>query len=437
MSGSSKKIKVLWLTNTPVGASDILDSKGHAGGWMSSLETHLKKTEGIELAVCFFYNKQKRFKFFHNAVTYYPIQGKNSSLAGKFRTRFFNQLYDSNLPDLRSAIADYKPDIIQLFGTESGLGEIIQEIDIPVIIHIQGLINPYLAAWFPKGISQTTILLNSPLMNVLLKKAFIGYYYIFKKTAKREEEIIKNGKYFFGRTEWDKRIIHLYNPKSKYFHCDEMLRPVFLKNRWAFKKDPILKIVTCLNPVIYKGIEIVLEAARLISTLTHLKFEWSIIGVTGNSDLVRLVEKVNRNSFKKNNVFFKGFKLGDDLIDELLDSHIFIHPSHIDNSPNSVCEAMLLGMPVIAGAVGGVPSIIEHNYNGILYNSHDPYELAGIIVEKSKNLEELIEMGNNARETALKRHDPHKIVSTIVNVYKEIINPVKAEPVLLHEASGN
>lgn len=432
MIGNLKKIRVLWLTNTPVGASDILEIKGHTGGWMSSLETRIKKTEGFELAVCFFHNDQKRFNFFHNAVTYYPIKSKNSSLIGKFRTRFFNELYDSNLPALRKVIDDFKPDVIQLFGTESGLGEIIAHTNIPVIIHIQGLINPCLAAWFPKGISQGTILMHSPLLSVLLKKAFIGYYYIMKNTAKREEAIIKSAKYFFGRTEWDKRVISLYNSKATYFHCDELLRPIFFKSSWTIKQEPVIKIVTCLNPVIYKGIEIILETACLLSRLSNLQFEWNIIGLTENHSLVRLVEKVKKTGFKENHVFFRGFKNEYELVDELMNSQMFIHPSHIDNSPNSVCEAMLMGMPVIAGNVGGVPSLIEHNVSGILYNSHDPYELAGLILERSKRPEELKALGENARQVALQRHDPDNIVSAILRAYRAVIKSDKPETVL-HE----
>ncbi|HVG42633.1 MAG TPA: glycosyltransferase family 4 protein [Chitinophagaceae bacterium] len=418
-------MRVLWLTNTPVGASGVLNIKGHAGGWMSSLEKHIKNVEGVELAVCFFYNKQDKFKFTHNLVTYYPVKDKNARLISKIRNRFFNRLSDRNRAGLQKVILDFKPDIIQLFGTESGLGEIIIDTEVPVIVHIQGLINPILAAWFPKGIAQSTVLLNSPVLSILSNKGFFGYYYLLKKTAKREEAIIKSAQYFLGRTEWDKRVVKLYNTQCTYFHCDELLRPVFFKNRWVLKKNPVLKIITCFNPVIYKGIEIVLETAVILRRLTHLKFEWSIIGVTEKNDLVRLVEKVKKSTFRENNVFFKGFKLEDELVNELLNSHVFIHPSHIDNSPNSVCEAMLIGMPVIAGNVGGVPSLMEHNVSGILYNSYDPYELAGIILEKAKNPEELRALGENARETALKRHDPDTIVSTIVHAYDMVTKSVK------------
>ena len=218
-------MRVLWLTNTPVGASEYFGETKTTGGWMSALETHVKKIEGISLGVCFFYNDSNEFSFAHKSVTYYPVKAKNSSFAGRIKSKLFNLLDDSNQAHLLKVIADFEPDLIQLFGTESGLGEVLSKVQIPHIIHIQGLINPCLAAWFPKGVSQRTVLKNSTLKSRLLKKGIISDYYKTKKMAVREEKILRNAQNFFGRTNWDRNVVQLYNPAANYFHCDELLRP--------------------------------------------------------------------------------------------------------------------------------------------------------------------------------------------------------------------
>jgi glycosyltransferase involved in cell wall biosynthesis len=309
-----------------------------------------------------------------------------------------------------------------LFGTESGLGNVLHLTDIPVIIHIQGLVNPYLSAWFPKGINQTTLYLNSSLLDILIKKGILENYYTFKRMAEREVHTISKGKYFFGRTEWDRRTIRIYNRDCEYFHCDELLRPAFFENQWHQNQTSTMKFVTTINPNIYKGIEIILETAFLLRKNNTLKFEWVVVGIEKNSQLVKLIEKIKKKKFEENFVSFIGPKSGNDVIVELLKADIFIHPSHIDNSPNSLCEAMLLGMPVIAGNVGGVSSLVQHNVNGVLFNSHDPFELAGIILEKKDNLSELKKLGDNARETAYKRHNSEIIVPTILKTYKKILS---------------
>ena len=47
-------------------------------------------------------------------------------------------------------------------------------------------------------------------------------------------------------------------------------------------------------------------------------------------------------------------------------SHIF-HSSYIENSPNSVGEAQMVGVPVVASRVGGTDSMVEHGKTGFMY----------------------------------------------------------------------
>lgn len=413
-------MKVLWLTSSPAGASDITKYKLPGRGWIGSLENHLKQVPEIDLAVCFFDNKIRDFKFKHANVTYYPIVDKLHTLVGKLNSKLFNKLYDTNVPSVMRVIDDFKPDVIQIFGTESGLGEIVTKTDVPVIIHIQGLINPIYAAWFPKGISQRSILMNSTLSEIVRKNTAWGLYLLLKKAAEREEFILKNASNFFGRTEWDKRILKMYNKNASYVHCDEILRPFFFTHQWRPTRSSTLRLVTTINANIYKGLDTVLETTELLKRNKNLPITWSIIGINSNDKIVRLFERVCGKRFSQNIVKFRGVKTGNELVSELQKSDLFIHPSHIDNSPNSVCEAMLLGMPVIAGNVGGLSSIITNNENGILYNSYDPFELAAIISEYAENTDVLNRLGANARKTALARHDEKAIISTIIDTYESL-----------------
>ena len=51
--------------------------------------------------------------------------------------------------------------------------------------------------------------------------------------------------------------------------------------------------------------------------------------------------------------------------DRFLKSHMYLCPSAIENSPNSLGEAMLLGVPCVAADVGGISSIFENGKDGI------------------------------------------------------------------------
>jgi glycosyltransferase involved in cell wall biosynthesis len=415
-------MKVLWLTQTSAGASNYIKQTTHEGGWIVSLSEVLKVSDNIELAICFFNNSINDFKFFYEGITYYPIKNKFATIISKIKSRTLLSLWDTNLSDLLKVVEDFKPEIIQLFGTESGLGDIIGNTKVPTIIHLQGLINPVISNWLPRGFSLNAILLNSSIRDLTLRRDLYSRFLLFRKKAKREEYILKNSKYIFGRTDWDRRIVSLFNKDIEYFHCDEVLRPAFYENQWKHKSYEVLKLVSTLNPQIYKGLDIVLETARLLTSKSNIKFEWNLIGLDDDNKIVKVVEKIKGIKFKNNSVYFKGIKQVNELIPILLESNLFIHPSHIDNSPNSVCEAMLMGMPVIAGNVGGIASLIETGHNGICYNSQDPYDLASIIIEKALDIKELERLGKNAHETALSRHNKTHIVTNIINTYKVILS---------------
>ena len=109
------------------------------------------------------------------------------------------------------------------------------------------------------------------------------------------------------------------------------------------------------------------------------------------------------------------------MVQKMLQSNLFVLPSNIDNSPNSLVEAMLLGMPIISTYAGGIPSLIENNTEGILIQDNDPYLLSAAILELNNNKEKAITLGHNARIKALKRNDPGNIVNDMLKIYEDII----------------
>lgn len=47
------------------------------------------------------------------------------------------------------------------------------------------------------------------------------------------------------------------------------------------------------------------------------------------------------------------------MIEQYLKAHIFVCPSSVENSPNSLGEAQLLGVPCIGSIAGGIPSMLS------------------------------------------------------------------------------
>lgn len=107
--------------------------------------------------------------------------------------------------------------------------------------------------------------------------------------------------------------------------------------------------------------------------------------------------------------------------EELLNCDIYVHPAYIDNSPNALCEAMILGCPCIASYVGGIPSIIEDGVSGELVPVNEPYYLADRIKLLSIDKERQSFLSMNAIKQAKERHDIDNIEKEIMSAYKRIL----------------
>jgi glycosyltransferase involved in cell wall biosynthesis len=406
-------MRVLWFTNIPSGYIGGYNS----GGWIVSLEKEFKKISNIQLGISFIYYNAHIFKDVVDNISYYPVNPGNNLkqkiLYKYIKSKDIEQIF---VKKYLTIIDDFNPDIIHIFGSEQDFGLISSHTTIPVIIHIQGILNPYFNAFLPPHYSKRDYIIKDGYNPV---RCFINWnnWRLWKYAIKREKTILQSCKYFMGRTEWDRRIVKLYAPDAKYFHCDEMLRNSFLNSQvWQVKYGKKFVIVTTISSPLYKGQDMILKTARILKEILHLNVEWKVFGISQ----MKYAEKKNHISAKEVNVYPSGQIAEIQLQKELVKCDLFVHPSYIDNSPNSVCEAQLIGVPVLACNVGGISSLVQHLKNGILVPSNDPYTMASYIMELFNNKELMMNISKNAREIAKKRHNPHAIINNLMNIYNFI-----------------
>lgn len=409
-------MKILWFTNTPsLYKKKITGYNG--GGWIESLEQIISKKNDIELAVSFFH-PDDCFKIKQEETTYYPIPLYNSIFKKLKHYIFYNKCDKTEVNYYLKIIEDFKPDVIHVFGSEQSFGLLTLYTKIPVVIHLQGILNPYLNAYYAPGSNQIDLIKQNIFKPLKIFKLVHGMSN-FKYNAKREGIILKNCIYYMGRTEWDKSIASLYAPNSTYFYCSEVLRDVFYSaTAWQKKERTKLKLVSTISKTSYKGFDLILKTAKLLKEFSEIDFEWNVFGINDYKQW----EKKLRINCEQVNVFLKGVSSSETLVKNIQAGDIFIHPSYIDNSPNSVCEAQLIGIPVISTNVGGVSSLIKNDMTGYLVPSNDPFTLASKVIEVKTNKIESTKVGKNSRKIAFLRHDKNTIVHDLLKIYSTIRN---------------
>jgi glycosyltransferase involved in cell wall biosynthesis len=414
-------MRILWFTNTPSLAAEFLHSNSQEGGWISSLEKQILKVEGIELGVVFHYNLDERKDFKFGKTSYFALpKFEEKNKIKKIYKRWLHPIEpDYYLDWYLEIIGEFKADLIHVFGTEQSFGLIMNHTTIPVIIQIQGNLTVYSKKWF-SGLSSFDVFRHSNINPLIRAYGLWHDYFQFYKSSLREQKIFENGKYFIGRTDWDRRIVRSLSDNGTYFHCDELLRDVFHQHVWCKPTNNIIIFSSTISPSISKGLETILETASILQNKRNINFEWQVFGLTGNEELIHIIEKKYKLKFSEQNIRFKGTLNAETLAITLLKSNIYIHPSHIENSPNSVCEAMLLGMPIVATYAGGTPTIVKDKEEGLLVQDGDPYALTGAILELSENEDYAYNLGSNARKKAVERHNPEKVMVNLLNIYYSV-----------------
>ena len=420
-------MKVLWLCNS----SALYDHKNNiynGYGWVESLGSLVVDVEQINLAIAFFhptdFTKVKK-----GNIVFYPILKPSKNLSPMShilniwsRDTIFEKFLISKTLEF---IEDFKPDLIHIFGTEGLFNSIQLFTKIPTVVHLQGLINPLMNSYFPIGFTKGSIKYSR---FFIFKNLFglgkLSDYNRLNKQTIREARNLRVTNFFMGRTDWDRRIVRIFNPNARYFHVDEVLRPSFYYEQQNFTRIDLSKliIVSTISSTIYKGIDVILKTAKLLVTETNIAFEWKIIGLNGQDKLLKLFISELNITPESVNVEFLGIKTPDQLKLELQNADIFIHPSYQDNSPNSVCEAQIMGLPVIACNVGGVSSIVEHKATGILVPSNGIFELTSWITELWGNEDFRKSISAKAKSIAINRHDKKIIIKDLLNVYDVIIS---------------
>ena len=407
-------MRVLWVNNIaiPKIAADIGEDSTPVGGWMVKLAEEISEINDIELHIVFPYKKE--------------VNGCVKKIG---YTGFSNDRNDGS-NTIKSVIENFKPDIIHIFGTEYEHSFWVTDICSKnglidrVVISIQGLVSVY-AKHYTAFLGQKVIRGYTP--RDILKGNIDKGQKIFAQKGKYEIETIKKVNHVIGRTDWDKACTYFINPNAMYHFNNEMLRNVFYEDRkWSLEKCKRHTIFMSQATLPLKGLHLALEAYKQL-TVYYPDLQVYIAGKSyvdkkkwKLSYYERYVIKYIKENGLSDVIHFTGFLDEYAMREQLLQANVFVSSSSIENSPNSVCEAMMLGVPVVSSMVGGVANLLEHGKEGFYYQADAPYMLAYYVKQIFDNDELASNFSIASRQKAEIRHKVEYIVDDLIDIYDEI-----------------
>lgn len=420
-------MKILWLVNYPIPqiARKIGIVSGVNEGWLTGLSKTLIKEKNIELKICF-PSKEGYKEGIAETIEFFGYDQKVSM-----------EEYD---PALKNKLADIlsktNPDVIHLMGSEFPHcwsmieAAIMCGLEKRTLISVQGLVSIYAQHYFaymPYEIVKRRITLR----DILKRTSFEMEKKKLENRGKYEVQAFQNSYYAMGRTEWDLACVKQMNPLIHYLHGGETLRPSFYDAQWAIDKCERHSIFVSQATYPIKGFHILLSALAILKR-KYPDCKLYVASAVGyekgfsrpkwrNSQYVNYICSLIKRLNLKDDIFFVGSLNEKEMLEYFLRANVFVSPSSIENSSNSIGEAMLLGMPIVASNVGGTCDILEHKKEGFLYPADEPYMLAHYMSKIFDNSETAVIMGENAHERAMLNHSRERNLQDVLEAYSIII----------------
>ena len=418
-------MKVLWIVNGlfPEAISLLTGQKSEiksTGGWLSSSAMQLSQNPEIELSVAALSPDVEGLKVIEGEHIHYyvlPLGKGNKKYNKEYEPLWLNVKERCN------------PDIIHIHGTEytHGLAYVNACGPDKVVVSIQGMpsvISDYLYS----GITKNEIRRSMSLKDILRGNLIQYQRHLRKHTKVAESELLQKVHCVIGRTSWDKAHTWAINQNLAYFHCNETLRDEFYEDVWTYAGCKKHSIFLSQAGRALKGAHQLFKAMPLILRSypdTHIFIagdditKYSTLGdklrISGYGNYLR---KLIKKSGLNNHITFVGSQNADGMKQMYLNANVFVSPSSIENSPNSLCEAQILGVPCVASFVGGSMDFIPDVRCGILYRFDDIEVLAKAVCD----VFEVSSKFDNTymREIALERHNRLNNKNQLFEIYKSI-----------------
>lgn len=417
-------MKVLWTVNLiPAEVSVKLGKTSEVlGGWVEAMAGQLRKNTNIELGIVCKCEENLNFCEVIDGITYFSLHYTSSTSLEELESK------------CDKIISEFKPDIINIEGTEFLHARAMQltakKHGTPAVISLQGILNgqyAYQCGQLP---------IDDMMFSKSATKIFAAWIMHLRKTRwykprmKSEKEIIENADYILGRTTWDRAHSYAINPNAKYYTCSRILRTPFYEENWELDKMERHSIYVGNGYSALKGVHFVVMALPyLIREYPDVKVYVAGYKPYQENDKRSIFKKGYASYLKKliydlgvqGHIEFTGPLKAHQVAEKLANVNAYVLCSTIENSPNTLGEAMMVGTPCVSSYVGGASDMATDGTEALFYRNDDPRLLAWNIKRIFDNDELALSLSEAGKKRALETHDPERNAQLLMDAYTDIL----------------
>ncbi len=420
-------MRVLWLCTTmfPPLCEHFGVPCPTSCGWMySAAKGLIENLDSVQLGVLCPTGIGKNGRYVINGIEYYVVPNCGIS-----------SYSSSHIEDCKKVLQQFNPDLIHVYGSECAYSAVVCKAsagNYPILVNTQGLASG-IARYADGCLDFKDKLFIAPL------DFYRGSFSLrkikqFQKRGRHENYVIKSASYIVGRTRWDKAHVLSINPSIKYYHLNETLRDSFYEGeKWSYDNCDKHRIFVSNSNEPLKGTHQIIKALPLIlrefpdvelyivgADVINYGFKQFLHFTGYQLYLQSLIKRLN----VQGHVHFLGTLSEHQMRDQYVKANVYVLPSSVENSSNSLSEAQLLGVPVIASFVGGTPSMIDDGQTGYLYRYDDTEELAYNVINVFNMKDNTRELSNKEAQMASVRHDRKQNAEQLVNIYNTIFKQI-------------
>lgn len=390
---------------------------------MSALLNSLSKTNEFQIVIATVAAVAETVKTEQDGVVYYALPDAPPSL--------YREEKEINLRAWKEMIKTEKPDLIELWGTEftHGLCALKAADGIPSVVRMQGYLSA-IGTHYTAEIPYYELKKSVTIRDRLKRDSIMRQQKKYLADAEKEAEIISLSGNVICQNGWGEAVIKSRHPEAKVYFCPLSINAVFQKYQWISAKAQPHTIICNASEYTLKGLHILLRAVALLKnkypdirlyvpgdpTVSDGSLQW----ILRKRGYTKYIEKLIKELGITNEICWLGKISHEALAKEYSTKSVFVLCSAVENQSSSLIEAMTVGVPCVASAVGEVPEFIRREENGLLYRFGEYDVLAYQIDRLFSDAALAKKLSVNGKNDMTAAHDAGLIEKTIKSIYRAV-----------------